>query len=74
MAKSPIKELEKTTHKLQIEANINITDDGFILVETEDGEALKLSILMNKFNGKFAKIVVAEDFEKELDLSEEDEE
>lgn len=72
MAKEPIKEIEKKTHKLQIEATVNISEDGVILIETDEGEVFKLSTLMTKFNGNRAKIAVSEDFETELAISEDE--
>ena len=73
MPKQPIKETIKEIHKLQVEGDFTILDDGTILIATEDGESQKLSTLMKKFSGKYAKFTMSEETEEEVEISEEEE-
>jgi hypothetical protein len=68
MAKDPIKETIKTTHKLDVEGTLDIDT---MMIQPEDMDEIPLSKLMKKFNGEFVKITVTNVTESEVPEDEE---
>lgn len=56
MAKANI--VEK--HSLSMKGVLNIDDEGKVFIETEDGDALEVATLLEKFNGSAVTISVGE--------------
>ena len=56
MAKANI--VEK--HSLSMKGILNIDDEGKVFIETEDGDALEVATLLEKFNGSAVTISVGE--------------
>ena len=66
MAKSKINEKITTEHKLSIEGTLNVdnlSDDGLVM-EVEDIGEVSLAKYLQKFNGKYIKMIVADKVEE----------